>query len=89
VLDTFENIYVCTEYIQNGEKINYFPFEISEDTKPVFKEIKGWNQDITNLRSEEDFPKELSEYIKFLEKELEIPISIVSVGPNRSETIIR
>jgi adenylosuccinate synthase len=89
VLDTFENIFVCTEYVQNGEKIDYFPFEISDDTKPVFKEIKGWNQDITNLRSEKDFPKELSEYIKFLEKELEVPISIVSVGPNRSETIIR
>jgi adenylosuccinate synthase len=89
VLDSFENIFVCTHYLQNGEKINYFPFEISDDTKPVFKEIKGWNQDITQLKNENEFPKELSEYIKFLELELDVPISIVSVGPNRSETIIR
>ncbi len=89
VLDSFENIFVCTHYMQNGEKIDYFPFEISDETEPVFKKICGWNQDITKLQNEKEFPKELSDYISFLEKELEIPISIVSVGPNRSETIIR
>ena len=89
VLDSFENIFVCTHYMQNGEKIDYFPFEISDETEPVFKKISGWNQDITKLQYENEFPKELSDYISFLEKELEIPISIVSVGPNRSETIIR
>ena len=55
----------------------------------VFKKISGWNQDITKCKKEEDFPKELSSYIEYLEKELEVPISIVSVGPNRTETIIR
>ena len=89
VLDSFEDIFVCTHYIENGEKINYFPFEISNETKPVFEKMKGWNQDITKLQSEDEFPEELSNYIKFLEKELEVPISIVSVGPNRSETIVR
>ena len=89
VLDTFEDIFVCTHYIENGEKINYFPFEISNETKPVFKKMKGWNQDITKIQSEDEFPEELYNYIKFLEKELEVPISIVSVGPNRSETIVR
>ena len=89
VLDTFEDIFVCTHYIENGEKINYFPFEISDETKPVFEKMKGWNQDITKFQSEDEFPEELSNYIKFLEKELEVPISIVSVGPNRSETIVR
>ena len=89
VLDSFENIFVCTHYMQNGEKIDYFPFEISDETEPVFKKISGWNQDITKLQNEKEFPIELSDYISFLEKELEIPISIVSVGPNRSETIIR
>ena len=89
VLDTFEDIFVCTHYIENGEKINYFPFEISNETKPVFEKMKGWNQDITKFQSEDEFPEELSNYIKFLEKELEVPISIVSVGPNRSETIVR
>ena len=89
VLDSFEDIYVCTHYIQNEEKINFFPFDLSDDTKPVFKKVKGWNQDITKSQKESDFPKELSSYINYLEKELEVPISIVSVGPNRSETIIR
>ena len=89
VLDTFEDIFVCTHYIENGEKINYFPFEISDETKPVFEKMKGWNQDITKFQSEAEFPEEFSNYIKFLEKELEVPISIVSVGPNRSETIVR
>ena len=89
VLDSFEDIYVCTHYIQNEEKINFFPFDLSDDTKPVFKKVKGWNQDITKSKKESDFPKELSAYINYLEKELEVPISIVSVGPNRSETVIR
>ena len=89
VLDSFENIYVCTHYIQDGEKINFFPFELSNSTQPVFKKIKGWNTDITKCKDESNFPDELSNYIKFLEQELDIPISIVSVGPNRSETIIR
>ena len=89
VLDSFEDIYVCTHYIQNEEKINFFPFDLSDNTKPVFKKVKGWNQDITKSKKESDFPKELSAYINYLEKELEVPISIVSVGPNRSETIVR
>jgi adenylosuccinate synthase len=89
VLDSFENIFVCTHYIQDGEKIDFFPFELSENTQPVLKKIKGWNSDITKCENEDSFPRELSDYIKFLEQELNIPISIVSVGPNRSETIIR
>jgi len=89
VLDSFDEIFVCTHYLENGEKIDYFPFELNENTKPVLKKFKGWNQDITNIRSEKQFPKELSEYIDFLEKELNVPIKIVSVGPKRTETIIR
>jgi len=89
VLDSFDEIFVCTHYLENGEKIDYFPFELNENTKPVLKKFKGWNQDITNIRSEKQFPQELSEYIDFLEKELNVPIKIVSVGPNRTETIIR
>ena len=89
VLDSFENIFVCTHYLQDGEKIDFFPFELSDSTQPVLKKIKGWNTDITKCKVEDSFPNELSDYIKFLEQELDIPISIVSVGPNRSETIIR
>jgi adenylosuccinate synthase len=89
VLDSFEEIYVCTHYLQDGKEIDFFPFELSVNTQPVLKKIKGWNKDITKIEEEVDFPVELSNYIKFLEKELHVPISIVSVGPNRSETIIR
>ena len=89
VLDSFEEIYVCTHYLQDGKEIDFFPFELSVNTQPVLKKINGWNKDITKIEEEVDFPVELSNYIKFLEKELHVPISIVSVGPNRSETIIR
>ena len=89
VLDSFEEIYVCTHYLQDGKEIDFFPFELSVNTQPVLQKIKGWNKDITKIEEEVDFPVELSNYIKFLEKELHVPISIVSVGPNRSETIIR
>ena len=89
VLDSFEDIFVCTHYLQDGEKIDFFPFELSKNTQPVLKKIKGWNTDITKCKNEDSFPSELSDYIQFLEQELDIPISIVSVGPNRSETIIR
>ena len=73
----------------HGEKIDFFPFDINDGTEPIYQKLKGWNKDITKIKSEEEFPKELSDYILFLEKELEVAISIVSVGPNRSETIIR
>ena len=89
VLDHFDEIKVCTHYIQNGEKIDYFPFELDDTTKPVYHIIKGWNEDLPSIRAEKDFPKDLKNYISYLEKELETPISIVSVGPKRSETIIR
>ena len=89
VLDSFKDIFVCTHYLQDGEKIDFLPFELSKNTQPVLKKIKGWNTDITKCKDEDSFPTELSDYIQFLEQELDIPISIVSVGPNRSETIIR
>jgi adenylosuccinate synthase len=57
--------------------------------KPVYTEFKGWSEDITQISSEAEFPKELSEYIEFIEKETGIPISIVSVGPDRKQTIVR
>jgi len=89
VLDHFDEIKVCTHYIQDGEKIDYFPFELDDSTKPVYHSVKGWNEDLPSVRDEKDFPEALKNYISYLEKELETPISIVSVGPKRSETIIR
>jgi len=89
VLDQFETINVCTHYIHQKEKIDFFPFNLNSETKPVYQTLKGWNQQTTHMKSEKEFPTELLDYVAFLEKELEVPISIVSVGPKRSETIIR
>ncbi|MCT4580895.1 MAG: adenylosuccinate synthase [Flavobacteriales bacterium] len=88
VLDTFESIKVCTHYNYKGEIIDYFPYSINDgEIEPIYKEVKAWNTDLTQLNNQADFPKELSDYIAYLEQELETPITIVSVGPDRSQTI--
>ena len=89
VLDSFDEIQVCTHYQIGEEELNYFPFEISEETKPVYRNFEGWNTDITKLKDKDNLPLALLNYIQFLEEELEVPIKIISVGPNRSETIVR
>lgn len=90
VLSGFETLKVCTAYEYKGEIIEHFPYNIEpENVKPVYIEFKGWSEDITQISSEAEFPKELSEYIEFIEKETGIPISIVSVGPDRKQTIVR
>ncbi len=90
VLDTFDTIKVCVGYTLNGESINYFPFEASDDNiRPIYREFKGWKTDITGCRTYEELPQELKDYITFIESETGIPVGIVSVGPNRDETIIR
>ncbi len=88
VLDGFNTIKIATGYKVNGEVIDYFPYDI-EDVEPVYKEFKGWNCDITKYVSENELPKELMEYISFIEKETGVPVKIVSVGPDRAATIIR
>ena len=89
VLSDFDTIKVCTHYIHQGEKIDYFPYDIQEDITPVYKELKGWNKNLTGLTSVDELPAELVEYIEYLETELETPITIVSVGPDRTQTILR
>jgi adenylosuccinate synthase len=89
VFNTFEKIKVVTAYKINGEETTEFPYDIDCEIDPVFKEFKGWQSDLTGLKEEKDFPQELNEYIAFLEKALEVPITIVSVGPDRNQTIIR
>jgi adenylosuccinate synthase len=90
VLSGFETLKVCTAYEYKGETIEHFPYNIEpENVKPIYTEFKGWSEDITQISSEAEFPKELSEYIEFIEKETGIPISIVSVGPDRKQTILR
>lgn len=89
VLDDFETIKACVAYKQNGEEIDYFPYDINEGIEPVYVEMKGWKTDMTRMTKESEFPKEFSEYVSFLEKELETPIAIISIGPDRDQTIVR
>ena len=91
VLNIFEEIKVCTAYeLPSGEQIEKLPFEINElDAKPVYKTMKGWHCSLDSVRTYEDFPQELKAYVSFLEKELHVPIKLVSVGPDRVQTIMR
>ncbi|TXE13935.1 adenylosuccinate synthase [Seonamhaeicola algicola] len=90
VLSGFKTLKVCTAYKYNGEVINHLPYNIeAENVEPVYTEIKGWEADLTEMAGASQFPKELNDYITFLEKALEIPITIVSVGPDRKQTIFR
>lgn len=89
VLDGFDTIKACVAYKHKGETITDFPFNIEEDIEPVYKELKGWKADMTKMTSEDEFPQEFKDYIKFLEAELETPIKIISIGPDRAQTIVR
>jgi adenylosuccinate synthase len=90
VLSGFETIKVATAYEVDGVLTEEFPFEVVDaEVKPVYTELPGWNCDLTGLRSENEFPEELNNYISWLEEELRVPIRIVSVGPDRQQTIVR
>ncbi len=89
VLDSFETIKVCVAYKINGQETEEFPFDICEEVEPVYAELPGWRTDMTQMISEDEFPEEFNAYINFLEEELGVPIKIVSVGPDREQTIIR
>lgn len=89
VLDKFDTIKACVAYeLPDGTTTDELPYEI-DDVKPVYKEFKGWNTDMTHMTSEEQFPAEFNDYIHFLEDFLETPITIVSIGPDREQTIER
>ena len=87
VLDSFDVIKVATAYSVNGELTDQMPFELDAEVIPVFTEMPGWNTDLTGVRSKEQFPGELKDYISFLEKELKVPVKYVSVGPDREQII--
>ena len=89
VLDGFDTIKACVAYKQNGVEIDYFPYNIEEGIEPVYQELPGWKTDMTKFTSEDQFPKEFSDYIAFLEAQLETPITIISIGPDRDQTIVR
>ena len=90
VLSGFKKLKVCTAYNYKGEIITHLPYNIeAENITPIYTEMSGWPEDLTKMTSETQFPKALNDYIDFLEKELEVPIKIVSVGPDRTQTIHR
>jgi len=90
VLSGIKEIKVCTKYNYNGNIIEHFPFSINNDNlKPIYKSFEGWKEDISTYTNEKSLPKAFLKYISFLEKELKTPISIISVGPDRKQTIIR
>jgi adenylosuccinate synthase len=88
VLSVFETIKVCTHYQINGEIVDYLPFDIDGvEITPIYKELEGWNCDLTELHNYESSPQALKDYVTYLEKELEVPITVVSVGPDRKQTL--
>ena len=90
VLSGFNTVKVCTAYKYKGNVVEHLPYNIEEqNVTPIYTEFKGWKEDLTGITEASKMPKALNEYIAFLEKELEIPITIVSVGPDRTQTIIR
>lgn len=89
VLDGFDTIKACVAYrLKDGTETADFPYEI-DDVEPIYKELPGWKTDMTQFTSEEQFPEAFSQYVKFLEDFLETPITIISIGPDRAQTIIR
>ena len=90
VLSGFDKIMVCTGYKYKGEIITHFPYNIEpENLEPIYIGFDGWSEDITKVKDFDSLPDELKEYIEFIEKELETPVKIVSVGPDRTQTILR
>jgi adenylosuccinate synthase len=90
VLSGFKTLKVCTAYNYKGKEIKHLPYNIeSKSVSPVYTDFKGWAEDLTSMDSAETLPESLINYIEFLEDELQIPIKIVSVGPDRKQTIFR
>lgn len=88
-LDTFGTIKVCTSYMIDGKETDQFPFDTEAKITPVYTEFKGWNQDLTGCRTEDELPETFKEYIRFMENYLKVPIKIISLGPDREATIER
>ena len=89
VLDQFDVIKACVGYKIDGEEYDYFPYEINANLEPMYVELPGWKTDMSKMQKESQFPQAFNDYLDFLEDELEVPIRIVSVGPDREQTILR
>ncbi|MBR2200302.1 MAG: adenylosuccinate synthetase, partial [Bacteroidales bacterium] len=89
VLNDFDTIKACVEYEIDGKRTMSMPFDSAEEAKPIYKEFKGWKTDISKATKESELPKELMDYIKFIEDFVKVPVKMVSVGPDRNATIVR
>lgn len=90
VLSIFDSIKICTHYEIGGQKITEFPYDVHDVVlDPIYIEMAGWKEDLTKLRKYEDAPQELKNYVLYLEKELNVPITLVSVGPDREQTLLK
>ena len=89
VMNDFDTIKVATAYRVDGELVDHFPYEVTGNVEPVYTEFPGWKSDICKVRRYEDFPAEFKTYVEFIEKETGVPVKIISVGPDRDETIER
>ena len=89
VLNDFDTIKVAVNYEIDGKVTSHFPYELDDNVKPVYREFKGWKQNINDIRKYEDFPVEFRQYVEFIEQECGVPVKIISVGPDREETIVR
>ncbi|HNY04973.1 MAG TPA: adenylosuccinate synthase [Candidatus Egerieousia sp.] len=89
VMDTFDKIKVAVAYKVDGQKTDRVPYDTYTKIEPVYKEFKGWKKDLSKCKKDSDFPAAYKQYISFIEKELQVPISVISVGPDRSQTIVR
>ena len=88
ILSIFNKIKVCTHYLVNGEKVSDFPFDVNDiEIIPFYEEIDGWNCDLTKLSDYKDAPQELKNYVSYLENQLRVPINVISVGPDRTQTL--
>ena len=88
ILSIFNKIKVCTHYLINGEKVSDFPFDVNDiEIIPFYEEIEGWNCDLTKFRDYKDAPQALKNYVSYLEKQLRVPINVISVGPDRTQTL--
>jgi adenylosuccinate synthase len=90
VLSGIGNLQICTAYKYKGEVIDHLPYKLQEDLiEPIYTEMTGWEEDLTKMVAEDEFPQTFKDYIAFIEAEVAVPITLVSVGPDRAQTIMR
>ena len=89
VLSGFDTIKVCTSYMVNGVETDRIPYDVEAVVEPVYTEFPGWKEDISKVRSYDDLPKALRDYAQFIEKAVGVPFEIVSVGPDRTATLVK